>query len=943
MNTLLPARKSGHLTGRSRRTARRIVLGALVLGLAVLGIQVPAFAANGTVSGTLTGSDGGVVLVGAVATAYQYDAVDDYFYYYDDAQTNASGGYALSVPPGQYKLCFDDADGFYARECYDNKPDRQSADAFTVASAGSVVRNAELTRNGAITGTVTGADGGTALPGVLVTAYLPDADGDGSPEWAMDASTEVDGTYRLDLAPGTYRVCFEQASNAHRPECYNDKATVDLANPVTVTGSATTPNINAVLAANGSISGTVTAVTGGAALENVDVSLLRYNATDAYWEDFSYASTDASGAYRVYAAPGQYRVCFDSSTYARECYNNAASVQTAQDVTITGTAITSGINASLVAKGKITGTVTAAVGGAPLSDIDVAAYAWDAGSSSWDYVDGSNVDAGTYEVLIPAGTYKVCFSDYGAGDYAFECYNNNARTVAAGANVVVAAGATTSNINAALDIGGKITGTVNLQPGMDDYQDYKIRVVDKASGDTVWTQDGIGDTAAYEVKGLLAGSYRVEFGRSSGTATAAAQFYNNVPEQQGTGAASNVNVTLGGTAAGVNATMQTGGKIVGKLVDGNGAGLECRIQAFTQDGSLVTRSNWTNPDGTFAITGLTTGSYLVTVPGQTGGLDEQCTSGARFATGVGGGTMASSAAGAVAVQTTLGATTTLGSNLVYGAPVANPTVQNTALPTISGTPRVGTPLTATNGSWNPATGLTYGYVWKAGGSTVGTNASTYTPVAGDLGKTVTVTVTASKAGYDAGTATSAQTAAVAAAPAAVVANVARPTILGSAVVGNLLTATTPTWNPADATTTYQWLANGVPIPGAVGPAYAVGAGVVGKAISVQVTGAKAGLSPGSAVSVPTGIVKVYSAATLSSVKKLRTVKFVLAVRASGVATVGGRVQVIRNGKVLRTVSLVGGKASVLLRRQPKGRQVFVLKYLGSGPVIGTSVRRVIKF
>ena len=64
------------------------------------------------------------------------------------------------------------------------------------------------------------------------------------------------------------------------------------------------------------------------------------------------------------------------------------------------------------------------------------------------------------------------------------------------------------------------------------------------------------------------------------------------------------------------------------------------------------------------------------------------------------------------------------------------------VPTISGSITVGATLTAATGTWTGSAPITYTYQWKSGGSNVGTNSSTYSPVTGDLGNTITVTVTA---------------------------------------------------------------------------------------------------------------------------------------------------------------------------------------------------------
>jgi hypothetical protein len=85
---------------------------------------------------------------------------------------------------------------------------------------------------------------------------------------------------------------------------------------------------------------------------------------------------------------------------------------------------------------------------------------------------------------------------------------------------------------------------------------------------------------------------------------------------------------------------------------------------------------------------------------------------------------------------------------------------NSVAPTISGTAVVGQTLTAGNGTWS-ATPDSYTYVWRR--STVaisGATSSTYQLVTGDIGATITVTVTAVKAGYVSAAATSSATATV---------------------------------------------------------------------------------------------------------------------------------------------------------------------------------------
>lgn len=87
---------------------------------------------------------------------------------------------------------------------------------------------------------------------------------------------------------------------------------------------------------------------------------------------------------------------------------------------------------------------------------------------------------------------------------------------------------------------------------------------------------------------------------------------------------------------------------------------------------------------------------------------------------------------------------------------------NLSAPVISGTPQVGQTLTTTNGTWNGNPVPTYAYQWKSGTDNVGTNQNTYVPGTGDIGKTITCTVTATNSQGSA-SATSAATSAVIAA------------------------------------------------------------------------------------------------------------------------------------------------------------------------------------
>ncbi|WP_370247658.1 hypothetical protein [Nocardioides sp.] len=67
-----------------------------------------------------------------------------------------------------------------------------------------------------------------------------------------------------------------------------------------------------------------------------------------------------------------------------------------------------------------------------------------------------------------------------------------------------------------------------------------------------------------------------------------------------------------------------------------------------------------------------------------------------------------------------------------------------------------------------------------------------------------------------------------------------PTLTGAGKVGSLLSAASPAWATSGVSTTFQWLRNSVPIPGATSATYRLTAADLAKQIAVKVIGTKAG-------------------------------------------------------------------------------------------------------
>ncbi len=106
---------------------------------------------------------------------------------------------------------------------------------------------------------------------------------------------------------------------------------------------------------------------------------------------------------------------------------------------------------------------------------------------------------------------------------------------------------------------------------------------------------------------------------------------------------------------------------------------------------------------------------------------------------------------------TVSVSVTNSSNGAYPASIVSAGVQvkgtitgvTPVMSAVGGTVKVGKKLTVSAASlsgWSPS-GLTFSYVWKVAGVTK-SNTSSYTPVAADAGKAVTVTVTGTKTMFE---------------------------------------------------------------------------------------------------------------------------------------------------------------------------------------------------
>lgn len=185
---------------------------------------------------------------------------------------------------------------------------------------------------------------------------------------------------------------------------------------------------------------------------------------------------------------------------------------------------------------------------------------------------------------------------------------------------------------------------------------------------------------------------------------------------------------------------------------------------------------------------------------------------------------------------------------VATAPITGLSFTAAPAPTITGTAAIGQTVIAQTGGWSPSDAQ-FSYQWKRNGVAIaGATQRKYVATTADLGASLSVTVTATKAGY---TSTSTSSAGTAKVPALRFSATTKPTISGTVMVGRTLTAAVTAWTPAATGVTYKWKRDGVVIDGATGTSYVLTPADLGSSVTVVATGTRNGYTSVGHLSVPT--------------------------------------------------------------------------------------------
>ncbi|MDJ0770864.1 MAG: carboxypeptidase regulatory-like domain-containing protein [Ilumatobacter sp.] len=500
--------------------------------------------------------------------------------------TIAGGTYSITAQPGDYRIEFVDPTLTFVDEFWMDAYDAFAAAPVTVlADTDTPGIDGVLELAAVITGIVTD-ETGTPIAGANVDGcrFINNC-----MAW-YSTTTDAAGLYSLaGLRPGDYAVQ-AWAGSGFVTEYYDDAYNSFDALLVPAAAGTTTPGIDIELEVAGAIAGTVTDTTG--------VPIAGVNVRACGPATCGSATTGVDGTYEVTGLrAGADVVEFRdfSGPYVREYYDDSPTSSGATDVIVAAGSTTPGIDAVLAVGGSIAGAVTDATG-TPIFNAYVNACPIGPGACAAAWTDSG----GFYQIDgLAEGDYRVEFDKREDG-FVGEYYDDTS-DIASATAVPVVAGITTSGIDATLEQGGGVTGTVT------DSNGQPLATI------SVWVCDSTGAacrgsstdaSGSYTVTGLPPGDVTVRF--SDWTGIHLGEYFDDASDEA---TATPVAVTAGSTITGIDAELQLGGAISGNVTGPLGAPVA--NADVTACGSSSCWTSRTNLDGNYTITGLPTDFFTV--------------------------------------------------------------------------------------------------------------------------------------------------------------------------------------------------------------------------------------------------------------------------------------------------------------------------------------------
>lgn len=313
-----------------------------------------------------------------------------------------------------------------------------------------------------------------------------------------------------NLTPGTYFLkTFAGLATGTLAEFYDGTQNLNEARPIAVVDNQTT-FVTVTLRQGAQIAGKVTdAATGD------PVPSAYYNLYDKSTRYLVAAGVgEADGTYRITSLPaGEYWVMIytnnfeaNSLRYIPEFYSDRHSMTLASSISVTVGAVITNVNVALSYGSQISGVVSESGTGQP---VYARIYARSL-TTDLPFPVGFTDNNGSYTTRgLPPGEYRIEFETNGT--HFPQLFNQQPITGVATMVSLTSTGVV-PNINASLQKGGQITGTVTFTDGSPAYTTI-VQVLDATTGQVV----GYGNTSTGDlfVTGPLpSGRYKVLFGKS---------------------------------------------------------------------------------------------------------------------------------------------------------------------------------------------------------------------------------------------------------------------------------------------------------------------------------------------------------------------------------------------------------------------------------------------
>jgi len=558
--------------------------------------------ASGRFAGVVT-SPSGKGLKGICVDAF---ALDDNGFAF--AKTRAGGRYRTNkTAPGQYEIMFFTGcgnNGNWLDQFYQGYYGSSSGFTVVTVKAGRTTKIDAIMQPGAeISGTVTGPKG-QKLSGVCVVPYLLH----GSDE-SFGSAVSHDGVYHLGGLPaGTYKLGFwpcRTSLDAYAPILWPHTDSTVAAKSMTVRPPDQVRHVDEVMRVGGVITGTVTSATtpetplAGMCVFAGEIQLPHHSLIDTGGG----ASSNTAGGYRIEGLPpGTYKV-----TAAPGCEENVNYVPASdRGVIVRDGVTTSGIDLALPLGDIISGTVTSATTGQALAGICALVLL----SNGEPYEEVASTADGTYSVdELPAGQYQV---EFGAGcgstgDYAPQAYDNTS-VLTPDTISIKGSGQTVSEIDAAMQPGAEITGTVRDAAG------HAVEVcVEAVTPGGLLYDLVVSPHGRYQLTDLSPGQYQVSFYADADCGTTenlVSEWYRNqIPETT----AASVSASAG-NQAGIDAVLPEAGAFSGdnRTASGKWVGDYCMdLTGLAGTARNLIGDFFLPAEQVYDLTGLPTGKWRV--------------------------------------------------------------------------------------------------------------------------------------------------------------------------------------------------------------------------------------------------------------------------------------------------------------------------------------------